>query len=245
MKIFKTVFYILLFLCVDVSIAQQDKSKDYVVLIHGLSRTSRSFSKMESSLEEKGYEVINIDYPSRKYDIRTLSENFIGKEIEKHCTDKTKKINFVTHSLGGIIIRYYLKHHKLENIGRVVMLSPPNQGSEIVDFLKGNFIVEKTNGPAFDQLSTDPTSFVNTLGDPDFEVGIITGATSINWVNSTIIPGDDDGKVSVERSKLKNMKDFLVVQRSHPLIMNADEVIEAVVNFLDRGKFNGDRYPGD
>ena len=222
----------------DKCFSTEDRFHDYVVLIHGLSRTSKSFQKMENHLKQIGFDVLNIDYPSREYDIQTLTSKFIRPAIQNHCTDKEKKIHFVTHSMGGIIVRYYLKTYPMENIGRVVMLSPPNQGSKVVDFLKDQMIVQKFMGPAFDQLSTDPDAFVNTLGDVDAEVGIITGTRSINWINSIIIPGEDDGKVSVDRARLKNMKDFLVVKRTHPLIMKADEVLDAVVHFIETGNLN-------
>ncbi len=218
--------------------ADDIRSRDYVVLLHGLGRTSKSFDKMKNYLENKGYDVLNIDYPSRKYDIQTLSDKYIKQAIENHCSDKKRKIHFVTHSMGGIILRYYLKKHKTENIGRSVMLSPPNQGSEVVDFLKNSSVVKKIFGPSFLQLSTDSSGFVNLLGKANFEVGIITGNKSVNWINSLIIPGEDDGKVSVKRSQLENMKDFLVVKRTHPFIMKADEVMKAVDCFLETGKFN-------
>jgi pimeloyl-ACP methyl ester carboxylesterase len=211
--------------------------KDYVVLLHGLGRSSWSFNNMADYLQNKGYQVVNIDYPSMKYDIQTLCEKVINPEIEEKCTEKDKKINFVTHSMGGIVSRYYIKQYRPKNVGRVVMLAPPNQGSEVVDFLKESCIVTSIMGPSFEQLSTDPSSFVNMLGDPDFEVGIIAGDISFNFITSTIIPGEDDGKVSVDRSKLNNIKDFMVVDRTHTFMMDAPEVMEAVANFLETGKF--------
>ena len=211
--------------------------KDYAVLLHGLGRSSASFQPMAEYLQQQGYIVVNIDYPSTDYDIQTLCEKFVKPEIEQKCTDKAKKIHFVTHSMGGIICRYYVKEHQPEQIGRVVMLAPPNKGSEVVDFLKDTFIVTKIMGPSFEQLSADPGSFVNMLGDPEFEVGIIAGDTSFNPITSAILPGEDDGRVSVDSSRLNNIKDFLIVERTHTFIMNAPEVMEAVDNFLENGKF--------
>ncbi len=234
----KILLCLLLLFCCNRAFAGEKIDKDYIVLLHGLGRTEKSFDKMENYLRKQGYCVLNIDYPSRAYDIQNLTEKFIKKEVEAFCTDKNKKINFVTHSLGGIIVRYYLKKYRMDNLGRVVMLSPPNQGSEIVDSLKDHRFIKEIFGPAFDQLSTKPSSFINALGAADFEFGVITGDKSINWINSWIIPGADDGKVSVERSKMKNMKDFLVVKQAHPFIMDADEVMTAVVNFLQTGRFS-------
>ncbi len=221
----------------DACFSSADRVHDTVVLLHGLGRTSSSFHKMENYLKQRGYDVLNIDYPSRKYDIRALASRFIRPAIENYGADQAKKVHFVTHSMGGIIVRYYLKTYPMANIGRVVMLSPPNQGSEVVDFLKDRMLVEDVMGPAFDELSTDPAGFVNTLGDIDAEVGIIAGNRSINWINSILIPGPDDGKVSVDRARLKNMADFMVVKRTHSFIMNADEVLEAVVRFIEKGQF--------
>lgn len=223
--------------CMNAVFAHETIAGDYVVLLHGLGRTSNSLKKMEGRLKDKGYDVLNIDYPSRAYNIQTLTEKFIKTAIESHCKDKTNKIHFVTHSMGGIIVRYYLQTFQPDNIGRIVMLSPPNQGSEVVDFLRQSGIVQTVMGPAFEQLSTDPSGFVNMLDEARAETGVIAGRCSLNWINSAIIPGEDDGKVSVSRSKLKNMKDFLVVNRTHPFIMKADEVIKAVICFLTTGKF--------
>jgi len=228
---------LLLGMAPDICFSSGNRCHDTVVLIHGLGRTSRSFSRMENHLRQRGYGVLNLDYPSRRYDIRTLTTRFIRSDLMDHGVDQVKKVHFVTHSMGGIILRDYLNRYPMNNIGRVVMLSPPNQGSEVVDFLKGRTIARRVMGPAFGQLGTGPEGFVHTLGRVDAEVGIIAGNRSINWINSTRIPGDDDGKVSVARTRLENMKDFMVVKRTHTFIMKADEVLEAVVHFIVKGRF--------
>lgn len=212
-------------------------AKDYVVLLHGLGRTSRSMKPLEKYLFRHGFRVVNIGYPSTKYPIEKLSE-IIPAEIRRQCTDKAKRIHFVTHSFGGIILRHFQKKSLLPRTGRVVMLSPPNQGSEVVDTLKKYSLFSMIMGPSSLQLGTDPDSVPNTLGPVNFELGIITGNTSLNPIFSHIIPGDDDGKVSVQRAKVDGMADFLVVPHSHSFIMANEGVAKQVAYFIQHGKFN-------
>lgn len=139
--------------------------------------------------------------------------------------------------MGGIIVRHYLSENNLPNLGRLVMLGPPNQGSEVVDFLKKSRVGEFVLGPAFNQLGTGRQSLPNNLGPAPCETGIIAGSRSINLINSMIIPGADDGKVSLKRARLRGMKDYLVVQRTHPLMMNSKEVQDQVLHFIKQGRF--------
>ncbi|WP_455206595.1 esterase/lipase family protein [Kaarinaea lacus] len=209
-----------------------------VVLLHGLARTASSMEDMEIALQENGYHVVNVDYPSREHKIEDLATTVIPQSIASCNQQVSGEIHFVTHSLGGILVRYYLAHHTMENLGRVVMLSPPNQGSEAVDALKdfpGFYLI---NGPAGEQLGTDDASIPNNLPPVDYDVGIITGDETINYILSMLIPGDDDGKVSIERAKVQGMLDFLVVHHSHPFIMEADDVITQTLTFLRDGKFD-------
>ena len=212
-----------------------------VVLLHGLARSSHSFSFMEDSLTEAGYHVVNVDYPSRKQTIETLVEGYVVKAVEKCKSMQPKKIHFVTHSMGGILARHYLDNYLLDNLGHVVMLSPPNQGSEVVDAL-GDFPgFYAFNGPAGQQLGTSAESMPNRLGPVDYSVGVITGNKSINLILSMFIPGEDDGKVSVERAKVAGMSDYLVVPHTHPMIMKSDVVVNQTMSYLQNGKFHRTR----
>lgn len=195
-------------------------------------------AKMQRALAEAGYMVWNVDYPSRSAPIQTLADDAIGKAIA-HCRENgASKIDFVTHSLGGILVRSYLARHTVPELGRVVMLAPPNQGSEVVDRLGWLFLFKWINGPAGNELGTDKDSAPNRLGPARFPVGIIAGDRSINWINSLLIPGPDDGKVSVQRAKLAGMSDFLVLHTTHTFIMRNDEAIRQTIQFLRTGKFD-------
>jgi uncharacterized alpha/beta hydrolase family protein len=203
------------------SLTQNDG--EYIVVLHGLGRSSWSMQKLGLKLAKEGYRVIVIDYPTRSDTIEKLVDNVIQKEIEEKYIDKHEKINFVTHSMGGIAVRYLLNTYEYEQLNRVVMLSPPNKGSALADTYSKVDILNIILGPALEQLTTKSDSFVNTISSPDYEVGVIIG--------------EYDGKVSIEEAKLKNMKDVLVVRDGHTFIMNNDKVIHAIINFLKKGKF--------
>lgn len=208
-----------------------------VILLHGLARTSASMDAMADRLGKAQYEVVNIDYPSRHRTIEELSNLAVNEGLHVCREKRPATIHFVTHSLGGILVRYYLAHKEINELGRVVMLAPPNQGSKVVDEFSWMPGYELLNGPAGFQLGTDEKSVPLQLGPADFEVGIIAGDSSINLILSTAFDEPNDGKVAVEDTKLEGMKDFLVVHHSHPFIMKADEVIDQVLHFLARGIF--------
>ncbi len=213
----------------------QGDSLGCVILLHGLARSASSFDKMAASLEAVGYRVVNVDYPSRKQSIEALVDGYVSTAVEECQADN---VHFVTHSMGGIMVRYYLANNRLDNPGRVVMLSPPNKGSEVVDKLGAMPGFNALNGPAGLQLGTSDQSLPNRLGPVDYPVGVMTGNRSINLILSLLIPGDDDGKVSIERAKLAGMADFLVVPHTHPMIMDSDEVIRQTHFFLKNGRFD-------
>ena len=216
---------------------------EYVILLPGLLRTSRSMRRLEKSLAGLGYNVINVGYPSRKQPVERLAEESLGDVVARYGQKPGTKIHFVTHSIGGIILRYYLKHHAVPNLGRVVMLSPPNQGTEPVDRLKDNFFFQTLHGPAGLQMGTDADSLPAQLGPVDFELGVIAGSKPLNPLLSRLIPRPNDGVVAVKRTRVANMADFLVVPYSHTFIMMRRGVIEQVAYFLRHGKFKAEDQP--
>ncbi len=214
------------------------ENEECVILLHGLARTFRSFEKLENHLSNQGYRVINLNYPSTKYSIQDLAKNILNSAVKQCGQSQRTTIHFATHSMGGVIVRYYLKHHDLPQLGRVVMLCPPNGGTELVDFHRKSLLFKKTHGPAGLQLGTGTESLPLELGPVNFDLGVIAGNRSFYPLNSALIPGPDDGIVSVERTKVEGMNDFLLLPFSHPFILYKDVVIEQVVNFLKSGKFD-------
>lgn len=212
-----------------------------VVLLHGLARTSTSMNKMEQALKDDGYLTANIDYPSRHHEIAELATEAVSEGLQR-CReqDDVEKIHFVTHSLGGILLRQYLSTETIEELGRVVMLGPPNQGSGAVDDLDGVPGFDWINGPAGRQLGQGESSVPVALGPVDFELGVIAGNRSIDPITSAVLQNPDDGRVSVEDTKVEGMDDFIVVEHSHAFMMRMRKPIELTKSFLRTGQFHPD-----
>ena len=218
---------------------------DYVVLLHGLGRTGRSMSRLERALSRQGYRVINMTRDSRRYPVGPATDRQLDELLARYRTDSRCRVHFVTHSLGAVMLRSYLATHTITNLGRVVMLGPPNRGSEVADALRNNLIYRLLTGPAGQQLGTRPEDAPRHLGPIHCETGIIAGDRSLNPFFSLLIPGPDDGKVAVESTRIEGMKDFEVVHCTHTWIMRDATVISDVLGFLETGRFarNADSSP--
>lgn len=233
---------LLLFALIDCSAmppdtAGSDSSGDRVVLLHGLLRSSASLTELQERLQIEGYQVSNIDYPATEKTIDEIT-GIIKSDLDECCLSGPGKLHFVTHSMGGIVVRDYIAKFRPSNLGRVVMLSPPNRGSELADWLRDSELVGLVFGPAVRELGTDPQSKPLQLDPVNFELGVIAGDKSWNPVASYVIPGEDDGTVSIERTRVDGMKDFAVLPHTHTFIMNSARVIDEVVYFLRHGVFS-------
>jgi len=214
-------------------------AKDCVVLLHGLARTASSMSKMEEALQDEGYATANVDYPSRDHEIAELADIAIAEGLATcRAIDGIEKIHFVTHSLGGILLRQYLSTSSIPELGRVVMLGPPNQGSRASDEMQGVPGFDWLNGPAGYQLGKGANSVPLALGPVEFELGVIAGNRTIDPITSAILDNPDDGRVSVEDTKVDGMDDFVVVEHSHAFMMRMRRPIELTKAFLQTGSFS-------
>ncbi|HVL01878.1 MAG TPA: alpha/beta fold hydrolase [Dongiaceae bacterium] len=217
--------------------------KETVVLLHGLGRSPLAMAGLHWYLHKQGYRVVNQGYASRRHPIPELCRQLFH-DLIPHLAGGEGSIHFVTHSLGGILLRYGLQHWQapIHRLGRAVMLAPPSQGSELVDQLRRWPLLPRVLGPAFLQLGTDPASIPQQLllseTEPfPLEVGIIAGRRSIDPLLSRWLEGEHDGKVTVARSRLPGMADFRVMDANHTFIMNDRAVRAQVVHFLRHGRF--------
>jgi pimeloyl-ACP methyl ester carboxylesterase len=210
-------------------------ASECVVLLHGLARVSNSMAELAQKLERAGYHSVNINYPSRKYAIDVLADDAVSRGVSG-CGDASQ-IHFVTHSLGGILVRYYVAANPIPNLGSVVMMGPPNQGSELVNGLLHVPGFRFFGGPTGSALGTGKGHVPQALGAVNFDLGVIAGNINVNPLGFFLLDGPNDSIVSVESTKVAGMNEHLILPVMHTLMMRDNRVIDNVIHYLKTGSF--------
>lgn len=215
---------------------EAERANETVVLLHGLARSARNMWVLEWRLEALGYRVCNVDYDSRAATFDEVLDAVY--EAIQACGEELGTVHFVTHSMGGLVLRGLLDRHPLPSAGRAVMLAPPNAGSEIADWARDQDFFTAAMGPLAGHLGTRPEDLPQRLPPPGIPFGVIAGDYSINPFSSIWLREPHDGTVSVASTRLPGMTDHLVLPHTHTFIMNASDVADQVDAFLRQGRFD-------
>ncbi len=210
-------------------------AREMVIFLHGAINSSFSMKRLEKAFAMQGYRTFNWDWDGRNHSIEWNAARLDSLLEVKNAYQQP--LHFVTHSMGALVIRYYLDHYEVPKVGRVVMIAPPNQGSaiatELQDFPPFRWIYKGT----IDYLTTGENAFADTIGTPTCEFGIIAGGTGDKYGYTWYLPGDDDSILSVEHTRLEGAADFILVNDVHSTIMIRDETIRHALHFIKHGSF--------
>ncbi len=209
-----------------------------VILIHGIIRSSKSFSRLHKRLEKEGYHVIPFNYPSTRLTIADSAE-YLKQVLDSLVGLKT--IHIVAHSMGGLVVRALLDKHREDRFKRMVMMGVPNLGAQMADRVQELGLYKMLFGPAGQELITN--GMIDKLPTPRFEFGILSGCRGNEGGYNPLVPGDDDGTVSLASTRLPGATDFVTVNSLHSFIMDKKNAIEYTVRFLETGKFRKEGVP--
>lgn len=216
-------------------------STETVIILHGIFRSNYHMRKLAAYVQKEGYEVLNLNYPSTRYPLEELIE-LTWKDISSRY-NPSQLTHFIGYSMGGLLVRGILSKYRPTKLGRAVLLAPPNKGSEVADFLKNIWLYKTLYGPAGQQLTTDQTSIRHLFSPLDYECGVIAGSLSLDPFSSLLIKGKDDGKVSIESTKVEGMKEHIVISSTHTWFPHNKEVQRQALHFIRNGCFETPSKP--
>ncbi|MDR2676020.1 MAG: hypothetical protein LBC18_14435 [Opitutaceae bacterium] len=217
----------------------ESAAADCVVLLHGVGMSAAIMRRLERHLKRAGYRAANISYPSRTMPIERIAGEFLPARLREHRAADARRLHFVTHSMGGLVLRLLLDAPALRpaNLGRVVMLGPPNHGSAAADTVRKNAFLRNIAGVNIARLGTGPEAVTRLLGPADFDVGVIAGDSKLNPLFARELGAPNDGAVTLESARLEGMRDFIVMGHSHTVMLWRGAVIRQVLAYLRDGRF--------
>ena len=216
------------------------KANMAIVLLHGLMRDKQIMRPMEHFLGEHAtnHKIYNFSYPTRKQDFPYLVD-YIHKQIESHC-DLTEPLNFVGHSMGGIMSRLLLQQWQPPTLGRVVQVGSPNRGTAVVDFLNKTGLFKYLYGIPASRLGTDQSSITHELKPVEYDLGIIA-ADKVSFkdafFDAFVLNKPNDGLVEVQATRVDEMKDFTTVHATHVDVISDPMTFRQVLAFMENGSF--------
>ena len=221
--------------------AETENGRETVVILHGIARTGASMAPMDRALRAAGYETVVVTYPSQKQDLQGIAATLRAGALSEEFWRSVGRVHFVTHSMGGLVARRYLADYRdavpAEKLGRVVMLAPPNGGSEVADLLHRLPPYRWYYGPAGQELTTAARR--RDAVPPHYETGIIAGTKEWTYIVAAfVVPGPSDGRVSIENTKWEGMKDHIALPATHTFIMDSAAAQRQAVHFIREGKFD-------
>lgn len=213
-------------------------SGDYVILVHGFSWATPPLRSLGRYLNQQGFHTIEVHYPIRSIPMDEVLQSYIMPAVDEHCTDPDRRIHFVGHSMGCIMIRKFLTERTVDRLGQVVLLAAPNKGTEVAEFFSRAPILGKMLGEAVRQVGTEQHSVPNQLGPVNFAPGIIMGTRSDFPFIAAVLPGEDDGVVRVDSGAVEGMAELITVPTTHIWMPSAQIAREQTVHFLQTGRFS-------
>lgn len=212
-----------------------------VVMLHGIARTSASMYKVARIFRQAGYKDDNVGYRSTQENLAMIIDDVYNR-IRGYSDRDDEVVHFVCYSLGCLVTRGIIHQHRPKNLGRVVMLGPPNQGSELADYLQDYAVANWLFGPNLPRLGTQNRAVLEKLigNSADYELGIIAGNEALDPIGARILPDEDDGRVPVENTKLTGMRAHLVMEANHTTLLTNDAVLQQALHFIQHGQFNYD-----
>ena len=209
-----------------------------VFVLHGYASTTTFMRKIVRDIKRANFDCENYAYPGLYTSLDSLGIQLYTDVLE----DNLDTVSFVTHSMGGLVVRSMLKHSGLDNnfpnIYRIVMISPPNQGADIADLFSTHRYVETVMGPNIAYMRTDSSSYANRLPIPyDIELGILIGIRGKHKGFNPFIKGDNDGLIKPEHTLLGNEKDVALLNYTHATITQRRKPRKLIIEFLQFGYF--------
>jgi triacylglycerol lipase len=206
--------------------------------LHGYAASKMIMKKIDRNLKKENFRTFNYGYKSRRIDLDSLGEE-LYHTVRETGTDT---VSFVTHSMGALVVRSMLQYSQNDKafpvIDKMVMIAPPNRGAEIADYYSSVRMLHKFLGPNIHHMTTDSGSYAGKLPKPcNPEVGIIIGLRGRKHGYNPFIQGDNDGRLTPERTRLGIEKDLVVIKSGHHALARKKAVCILVSEFLRSGQF--------